>query len=378
MKRGRTTNGLQAARWSINLLLAAAVAAQTAYSQAAPAVAIAASTADRRAIDSARAIMLAGMRRSGIPGASVTVLRNGREIWSEGLGVADVENNLPVTRLTKFRIGSVSKPITAVAMAALVEEGKLDLDAPIQKYVPAFPVKKYPITARELAGHLAGIRHYSGDEFLSNRHYANVMSSLDIFKNDTLLSRPGDKYSYSTYGFVLLSAVVEGAAGEPFLSYVRRRVFDQVGMRNTTPEFPDSIILHRARFYTRSDSVAPIINSPWVDNSNKWAGGGFISTTQDLARFGQAMLHARVLKRATIDALWTPQHTADGKATTYGMGWVVNTDSTGRRSVSHSGGSVGGTALLVIYPKEQMVFAFLFNGDGRQPPLQRAISLFLR
>ncbi|MFL5571671.1 MAG: serine hydrolase domain-containing protein, partial [Gemmatimonadaceae bacterium] len=215
MKWGRTTNGLQPARWSINLLLAAAVAAQTAYSQAAPAVAIAASAADRRAIDSARAIMLAGMRRSGIPGASVTVLRNGREIWSEGLGVADLENNLPVTPLTKFRIGSVSKPITAVAMAALVEEGKLDLDAPIQKYVPAFPVKKYPITARELAGHLAGIRHYSGDEFLSNRHYANVTSSLDIFKNDTLLFRPGDKYSYSTYGFVLLSAVVEGAAGEP-------------------------------------------------------------------------------------------------------------------------------------------------------------------
>jgi serine beta-lactamase-like protein LACTB len=366
------------ANWFITLSIAAGLAAQTAHAQAAPAAAPAVSIADRPAIDSARTMILAGMRRSGIPGASVTVMRDGKVIWSEGLGVADVENNLPVTTLTKFRIGSVSKPITAVAMAALVEEGKLDLDAPIQKYVPGFPVKNSPITARELAGHLAGIRHYAGEEFYSNRHYANVTSSLDIFKNDTLLYRPGDKYSYSTYGFVLLSAVVEGAAGEPFLSYVKRRVFDQVGMRNTTAEFADSIIPNRARFYTRADSMGPIINAPFVDNSNKWAGGGFISTTQDLARFGQAMLDAKILKQATIDAMWTPQHTADGKATTYGMGWAVNTDSAGRRSVSHSGGSVGGTALLVLYPKERMVFAFLFNGDGPQPPLRRAMSLFLR
>jgi CubicO group peptidase (beta-lactamase class C family) len=317
------------------------------------------------------------MRQSGIPGSSVTVLRNGRQIWSEGIGLADVENKVAVSQLTKFRIGSVSKPIAAVAMAALVQDGKLDLDAPIQKYVPSFPAKAYPITTRQLAGHLAGIRHYRGDEFLSNRHYANVTAPLDIFKNDSLLFRPGEKYSYSTYGFVLLSAVVEGAAGEPFLAYVQRRVFDPIGMRNTTAEFPDSIIMNRARFYTRSDSVSPVINAPWVDNSNKWAGGGFVSTTQDLARFGQAMLDANVLKRATIDAMWTSQRTADGKPTGYGMGWAVNTDSTGRRSVSHSGGSVGGTALLVVYPKEQMVFAFLFNGDGRQPALRRVMDLFL-
>lgn len=364
--------------WSVRLLFAFSLIGPPALGQATAASAPARSSlTDRQAIDSGRAILLAGMRQSGIPGSSVTVLRNGRQIWSEGIGLADVENKVAVSQLTKFRIGSVSKPIAAVAMAALVQDGKLDLDAPIQKYVPSFPAKAYPITTRQLAGHLAGIRHYRGDEFLSNRHYANVTAPLDIFKNDSLLFRPGEKYSYSTYGFVLLSAVVEGAAGEPFLAYVQRRVFDPIGMRNTTAEFPDSIIMNRARFYTRSDSVSPVINAPWVDNSNKWAGGGFVSTTQDLARFGQAMLDANVLKRATIDAMWTSQRTADGKPTGYGMGWAVNTDSTGRRSVSHSGGSVGGTALLVVYPKEQMVFAFLFNGDGRQPALRRVMDLFL-
>ena len=368
---------LRDGKLTLRLLVALCVAQQSLAQVATPVAAPAVDTRDRSAIDSARAIILAGMKRSGTPGASVTVLRNGRQIWSQGLGFSDIENNLRVTPLTKFRIGSISKSITAVAMEALVEEGKLDLDAPIQKYVQAFPAKGYPITARELAGHLAGLRHYRGDEFLSNRHYATVTESLDIFKNDTLLSKPGDKYNYSTYGFVLLSAVMEGAVGEPFLSYVKRRVFDPIGMRNTTAEFPDSIIAYRSRFYTRKDSLSSIVNAPAVDLSNKWAGGGFISTTQDLARFGQAMIDGKVLKRASIQAMWTPQHTADGKATTYGMGWAINTDSTGRTAYSHSGGSVGGTALLVVYPREQLVFAFLFNGDGRQPPLQQAMRLFL-
>jgi len=363
----------------LQILTAIVLVGPSAWSQAAPAVAPArAVLSDRAAIDSGRQILLAGMRRSGIPGASVTVLRNGREIWTEGLGIADIENRVAVTPLTKFRIGSVSKPITAVAMAALVEDGKLDLDAPIQRYVPGYPDKGTPITARELAGHLAGIRHYRGDEFLSNRHYANVTEPLAIFANDTLLSRPGEKYNYSTYGFVVLSAVIEGAAGEPFLKFVQRRVFDPIGMRNTTAEYPDSIISNRAHFYTRHDSASATVNAPCVDNSNKWAGGGFISTTQGLARCGQAMLDQKVLKASTIESLWTSQRTADGKPTGYGMGWSVNTDSTGRRSVSHSGGSVGGTAMLIVYPKERMVFAFLFNADGRQPPVQRVANLFLR
>jgi serine beta-lactamase-like protein LACTB, mitochondrial len=366
-------------RWSIPLLLAAFLFAEPAWSQAAPAVASARPEAQSRSsIDSARQILLAGMRRSGIPGASVTVLRDGRQIWSEGLGTADLESKIPVTTLTKFRIGSVSKPIAAVAMAALVEDGKLDLDAPIQRYVPSFPAKGYTVTTRQVAGHLAGIRHYRGDEFYSRKHYDNVTDALEIFANDSLVSPPGTKYNYSTYGFVLLSAIVEGAAREPFLRFVQRRVFDQIGMRNTTAEFSDSIISNRARFYTRKDSLSVIVNAPWVDNSNKWAGGGFISTTQDLARFGQALLEGKVLKPSTIEMLWTPQHTADGKATTYGMGWAVNTDSAGRRMISHSGGSVGGTAMLIVYPKERMVFAFLFNADGRQPPVQRVANLFLR
>ncbi|HEY4733768.1 MAG: serine hydrolase domain-containing protein [Gemmatimonadaceae bacterium] len=333
---------------------------------------------DRAAIDSGRAIILRGLTRAGTPGASVTVMRNGQTVWSEGLGLADVENRVPVTTLTKFRIGSVSKSLTASAVGLLVESGKLDLDAPVQRYVPSFPEKRYPITTRQVAGHLAGIRHYVNDEFLSARHYKDVTESLNIFANDSLLFRPGDRYSYSTYGFVLVSAVVEGAAREPFLAFMQRRVLDPAGMRNTVAEFPDSLIPNRARFYTRSDSLSPTVNAPYVDQSNKWAGGGYLSNTEDLARFGDAMITGKIVKPATLDLLWTSQRTNDGKATGYGIGWVVATDSAGRQVVRHSGGSDGGTALLVLYPKQRMVFAFLFNSDGPQPPLQRVIDLFVR
>jgi len=329
-------------------------------------------------IDSARMLMLDGMRRSGIPGASVTVMKHGKIIWSEGLGFSDVENRVPVTPQTKFRVGSVSKPLTAAALALLVEQGKLDLDAPVQRYVPSFPQKKYPITTRELGGHLAGVRHYAGNEFLNQRHYNTVTDGLTIFKDDTLLFKPGDRYSYSSYGWNLISAVIEGASGESFLALMRKRVFDAIGMTHTAAEYTDSIIPFRAHFYSRSDSAAPVVNAPFVDNSYKWAGGGFLSTTEDLVLFGQTMLLGTFVRPHTRELLWTSQRTTDGKQTGYGIGWSVLTDSSKRRIVSHSGGSVGGTAWLQIFPDQQLVAAFLFNGDGRQPPVRRIADMFLR
>src|SRR3989441_12200340 len=142
-----------------------------------------------------------------IPGVQVAVAVNGKLVWSEGFGDADAERKKPVTRETQFRIGSVSKPLTATAVALLYEQGKVDLDAPVQRYVPSFPDKGYPITTRQLAGHLAGIRHYRGDEFVLNRRFGSVGEGLTIFQDDSLLFPPGTRFSYSSYGWNLISAV---------------------------------------------------------------------------------------------------------------------------------------------------------------------------
>ena len=330
----------------------------------APAVAAAPSRYSA-AIAEARRFITDTMKALGAPGASITVISKGHVVWSEGFGYADLEQQVPVTPLTRFRVGSVSKSLTSVAVGRLVEGGKLDLDQPIQKYLADYPVKPWPVTSRQLGGHLAGVRHYNGyQENLNTVNYRDVTSSLAIFKNDSLLFEPGARFSYSSYGWNLLSAVLESASSTRFLELMQQTVFDAADMRHTVADHVDSIIPGRARWYTRSGRGGGIVNAGFADNSYKWAGGGFLSTTEDLAHFGDDLLHDRLLKPETVRLLWTSQTTRDGKATGYGIGWFTETDKAGRRRISHSGGSVGGTAFLVIYPDQDLVVAVLVNSDS--------------
>lgn len=276
-------------------------------------------------------------------------------------GYADEAGHVPVTRTTEFRIGSVSKPLTAAAVGQLVEAGKLDLDAPVQRYVPDFPVKRYPITTRELAGHTAGIRHYQGNEFLLNRHFASVHDGLAIFSGDSLLFEPGTQFSYSSYGFNLVSAVVEGASGENFLSYMSRHVLRPLGLTHTAPDRSDSLMPALTHFYDRDSATGPFTVSPTVDLSNKWAGGGFVSTAEDLVRFGSALLEPGFLKAETLNLLFTSQRTRDGKPTGYGIGWFVQTDSLGHRWQFHGGGAVGGTTAFGLDRDSHLVIAITSN-----------------
>ena len=314
------------------------------------------------AVDQARELILDRMEEQTVPGLSVAVGVDGKIVWAEGFGWADLENRVPVWPSTKFRIASISKSLTAGAVGTLVEEGRLDLDAPVQEYVPSFPEKEWPVTTRLLGGHLAGIRHYRDREFESMVHYDDVVDALQIFANDPLIHEPGTAYEYSTYGWNLISAVVQSVAGEPFLNYMRRVVFEPTGMTETVAEHVDSLIYHRSRAYVRTPD-GRIINAPYVDNSNKWSGGGFLSTASDLVRYGQAYLGGAFLRPETVELLWTSQHTRDGERTDYGIGWREHLEG-GRRIISHTGGAVGGTTVLVIYPEEGVVVAILTNIQG--------------
>lgn len=314
----------------------------------------------QQAISKSRQMIEKAMRDHPFPGMAVAVSIKGELIWSAGFGVSDMKKATKVDPAkSKFRIGSVSKPITAVGLAKLYEEGKADLDAPIQTYVPDFPQKKYAISLRQLAGHLAGIRHYRGLEFMNRLKYETVADGLDIFKADTLLFEPGTKYAYSSYGWNLISAAMEGAADTDFLSYIDQTVFRPLKMRNTCADHADQNIPGRVKFYVLSKDK--IVEAAYVDNSYKWAGGGFLSTAEDLIRFGNAQLYAKLLKPETIELFRTPQQTTDGKSTNYGMGWTTGEDKKGRAWFGHSGGSVGGTTFLIIYPETEMVFAGMVN-----------------
>lgn len=313
-------------------------------------------------IDKGRQVIQDLISKNNIPGLSVSISKDGELIWSEGFGYADLEQKVPVyTNKTKFRIGSVSKPLTAVALALLYEQHKINLDVAIQNYVPTFPVKKDSITLRLLAGHLAGIRHYKKGEFLSNKYYETVEEGLDIFKNDPLINKPGSEFAYSSYGWNLISAAIENAAKEPFLDYMKTHVFDVMQMKKTFADKKSEIIPFRTRFYYVNPEDRKTYNAPSVDNSYKWAGGGFISTSEDLIKFGDALLQNSILKKKTLLEFVNSQQTQNGKKTNYGMGFTSNTDENGKYWFGHSGGSVGGVTQFVIYPEEKLVIAIVTN-----------------
>ncbi len=298
-----------------------------------------------------------------VPGASIAVARGGAILWSESFGFAHLEHQVPVGRETRFRVGSISKTLTSVAVAKLWEEGKLDLDSPVQRYAPTFPVKPYPITTRQLAGHLSGLPHYSAADIVNAVRYESVTAALAKFRDRPLLFTPGERFSYSSFGWNLISVVVEGASGEDFLDYMRRSVFEPFGMRSTIADHYDQIIEHRTAFYqVRPDGR--VLNGPAVDNSDVWAGGGFLSTAEDLVRFGHGVLHGSVIGPRAVDLLFTPMTASAGLSTGYGLGWRVK-ELAGRRAVGHGGSHVGATAELLLIPDLDLAVAILTNSNNR-------------
>ncbi len=303
------------------------------------------------------------VEKERVPGLAISVWQKGKIVWSKGYGFADLEQQVPVDPFqTRFRIGSISKPIAAAAMAKVYERGQIDLDASIYKYLPQFPKKEYDFTTRQLAGHIAGIRHYNGTEFLSDDRYQTVWEGLAIFKDDSLLFEPGSKYNYSTYGWNLLSAVAEIASGKEFLNLVQTEVLNPLGLEKTHADWNQEIIPWRTRFYQLTPTE--VQHAPHVDQSIKWAGGGFLSTTDDLIKFGQGFMKPGYLKQETLDIWLTSQKLNDGTETGYGIGWRVGTLAGKYKWFGHSGGSIGGTSWLIVFPEEEVIVAVLSNIGG--------------
>ncbi len=314
------------------------------------------------AVSAAQTMLTETMNARPVPGLAIAVMVDGQLIWSEGFGHADLEQRVPMWPTSKGRIGSVSKPMAAAAAMRLVDQGLLDLDAPVQQYVPYFPEKRWTVTTRQLGGHLAGVRHYRGAEMLSAIPYATVKEGIDIFATDSLLHEPGSTFFYTSYGWNLISAVVEGAASKPFLEVMRTEVFGPLGLRQTVADHPDSLISQRVRFYDRSADEG-FVNATYVDNSYKWAGGGFLSSVKDMARFGSAHLESGYLSDSARAVLFTSQTTAAGEPTGYGFGWRTS-EHEGFDFLAHAGGSVGGSTHLIMQPGTRVVVATHTNLSG--------------
>jgi len=319
----------------------------------------------RAKAEAIEAAVTADMTRLGIPGLSVAVATQGGLRFTNGYGLADVENGVPAKASTVYRLASVGKPITAVAVLQLAEKGSLELDAPIQRYVTAFPEKQWPVTARGLLGHLGGVRHYRDDEPINTRPCASVAEGLAFFRDDPLVQEPGTKFVYSTYGYNLLGAAIEGASGRVFLDYLRDNVFGPAGMTSTRVDEVGPLIPNRAQGYARA-GAGGIHNSDLADVSYKVPGGGLCSTAADVARFGLALAGGSLIKKETLAQMLASQKTRDGRPTGYGLGLnVLLPGSPGRRREAwHTGGQERVSTVFYLLPDDGLAVVVLSNLEG--------------
>jgi CubicO group peptidase (beta-lactamase class C family) len=304
-----------------------------------------------------------------IPGLAITVLKKGDVLFQKGYGYADLAKKTPVyPEKTLFRSASASKPIAATALAKMVSEGTIDLDASFYQYVPYFPKKGFDFTIRQLASHTAGIRGYKGKEYALNKPLT-IKGSIDIFKNDPLLFAPGSGYHYNSFDWVLVSLAMQEASGISFTDYVEKEVLKPLRMKNTLPEEPEITFPNQATFYTKQRSGFKIATT--VDNRFKLAGGGYLSTSSDLAKLGQAYLDQKILPTKVQQEFLTSMY-INGQPTYYGLGWQVSEDRFRRPYYGHVGNGVGGYSNFFVYPEHELVFAMLINSTD--PKIQEVLD----
>ena len=298
------------------------------------------------------------MKTQRMPGLSVAVM-HGDFRWSRGFGFADVENEVPARADSSYRMASVTKPMTAVAVLKLVDEGKIDLDAEVQTYVPYFPKKAHKITVRQLLAHQGGISHYR--DYAKEGHireHKPTRDAIAIFADFDLVNEPGTAYSYSSYGYNLLGAVVEGASGKSFGEYMTENVWKPLGMTSTRMDDPRAIVPQRVTGYVLEDGK--LRRSEYVDISSRFAGGGTRSTVEDMVRFVEGLAAGKVLKAETRELAWTASPTRDGRYTDYGLGFGIGSTG-GRFGVEHGGAQQETRTNLFYLPRERFAIALASN-----------------
>ena len=318
----------------------------------------------QKTIDKARFLIIQHQKQTNIPGIQVALIIGDSLIWSEGFGYCNLNGKVPVDHNTKFRIASVSKSVTSVALGKMIEQKEIDIDKDINSYLPEFPKKSYPITIRQLAASTSGIRHYTNqDPAYNTTHYPNVISSLERFKNDPLLFEPGTAFHYSSYGWVLLSAIMEKASYRSFQQIMEDN-WNQLGMIHTSFDFPDKEVQGKSIQYV-AGKAGERIEAPFDDRSYMYAGGGYLSTAEDLALMGSQLLSEQYLTKETVDLLFSSYQLKNGTKTNYGLGWESGTNRMNTPIVYHSGSMSSARSHLVIFPEGEIVFAYLANtGDN--------------
>ena len=321
------------------------------------------------AVEQARQIVRTTVTEQNLPGVSVAVGVGGDIVWAEGFGWADLERRVAVAPDMLFRIGTASTALTSAAAGLLLEEGRLNLDDEIQTHVPEFPRKQWPVTLRQLMGHVGGVSTDGGDEGpLFSEHCERPVEALRHFAEDSLRFEPGTQYRVSDYGWILVSAAIEAAGDEPFLTFMEKEVFEPLGMDHTRADSATDPLPNRATPYFPRFAADPRYGpDPMrpIDYSCYWGSSVFLSTPSDLVRFGMAIDSGKLLQPATVQLLQTSQRLPSGEETGYGLGWDLETVTLAgeqTRVVGHDGESLGGmVASLATFRDHRIVVSVTSN-----------------
>lgn len=297
-------------------------------------------------------------------GISGGIYGDGQVLWANGAGWSDREAGTPMTTNSVLRIASITKSMTAVGIMQLAEKGMIDLDEPIQAYVPQFPIKpEGTITVRHLLTHTSGIRHYQGTrDGFSRRQYPDLPAALKRFQDRDLAGEPGKVYQYSTYGYVLLGAILEKVSGMTYEHYMQKHIWGPAGMVSTSVEHQDDQVDHKSRLY-RISKKRKLKKDLNTNLSMKIPGGGVQSTAEDLLHFGEALMAGKLLKPETLNLMLTdPGIRKEGNP--YGMGWFLYSTAPGNRIIGHSGSQAGASSQLLILLDKKAVVTCLSNTRG--------------
>ena len=298
------------------------------------------------------------------PGAAVIVVQDGRVVYRKGAGMASLELGVALQPDMVFRLGSITKQFTAAAVMLLVEQGKIGLKDPIDKYLPGYPMQGHAITVEHLLTHTSGIQSYTDiPGWMTSRITSemSVQELVDAFKKEPMQFAPGSQYRYNNSGYVLLGAIVEKVSGKTYEAFVTESIFKPLGMTNTYYGSNAPVIPRRVQGYTGpADKPA---NARYLSMTQPYSAGSLVSTVDDLAKWDAALYTETLLKRATLEQMWTAFTLNDGKSTNYGYGWAVAT-LRGRRSIEHGGGIPGFSTFALRVPEDRVYVAVLCNSDN--------------
>jgi CubicO group peptidase (beta-lactamase class C family) len=314
------------------------------------------------AIDESRALLDQVLQL--YPGTAVAVAVGDNIIWSTAFGFADVDRQIPVSRATQFRVYEAAMPLTATLAEELAEAGRLDLDAPVQRYLPEVRDGGFPVTVRSLAAHLSGARDFTEEEEIATPGPCpSARAALRNLQGDLFVRPPGLNFTPSGPGYLMLSAVLEAVTGRTYAELLAQSIARPAGMNSTMIDDPRRVLPGRSPVYARG-WFGLLRSARSVDTSCRAGAGGLVSTTADLVRFGAALLHGDFVNADTLEAMFTPQRTRSGLETGYGLGWHVDRDARGRRCVWQGGRGIGGRSVIVLVPQAQLVTVMLSNIEG--------------